>query len=84
MALTTEQKRAGAIAFINKQTGRTFVDGELPADIEVAVDILISGLDKDQTIASQSLGDMSKSFFQNGSATAAKEYWKSYRKAGFI
>lgn len=83
MALTNEQYRAGAIAFINKRTGQKFVDGSLPDDIEIAVDLLMKGMKENQSVASQALGDMSKSFFQNGSYLAAKEYWRSYLKAGF-
>lgn len=85
MALSEEKKRAGAIAFINKETGQNFEDGKLPADIEIAVDIIMGGMNQNPAIASQSLGDMSKSFFDNSAIEkAARKYYKSYIKAKFI
>lgn len=82
MPLTDEQYRAGAIAHINQLCGTLFVDGTLPIDIDVAVDLLIKAM-KETNVASQKLGDMSKSFFEGSTYRAAIKYLKPYRRAGF-
>lgn len=83
MALTEAQQRAGAIAYVNKVCGQGFIDGALPPDIEVAVDIVTKAMKENPAVSSQSLGDMSKSFFKNGTHDAAMVYLRSYRKHGF-
>ena len=81
MALTDAQYRAGALAFVNRKTGCKFVEGEIPADVEIALDILATGMKQNPGIASQSLGDMSKSFFESGSyEKAAMSYLRPYMK----
>ena len=83
MALTDEMYRKGAIEHANKFCNQIFVDGSLPFDVEVAVDLMVKAMKENPAVASQSLGDMSKSFFQNGTYSAATQYLKPYRKAGF-
>ena len=83
MALTDDLYRKGAIEHANKFCNQTFVDGSLPFDVEVAVDLMVKAMKENPAVASQSLGDMSKSFFQNGTYSAAASYLKPYRKAGF-
>jgi hypothetical protein len=86
MPLTDNQYRTGAVDFINHYCNRQFEDtaeNPLPPGIEVATEILIKAMKENPAVASQSLGDMSKSFFQNGTITAVKEYLRPYRKAGF-
>lgn len=81
MALTNEQYRAGALAFVNRKTGCEFVEGEIPADVEIAMEMLVMGMKQNPGIASQSLGDMSKSFFDSNSyEKAAMRYLKPYMK----
>lgn len=82
MPLTDDQYRAGAIAHVNQKCKDTFVDGALPDDIEVAVDLLIKAM-KETNVSSQSLGDMAKSFFEGATYRNAMSYLKPYRRAGF-
>lgn len=86
MALTDEQYRAGAIAHINNLPGirQAFVDGSLPADVEIAVDLVSKAMKESPNVASQGLGDMSKSFFEGGTYKAAMQYLKPYRKVKFV
>ena len=83
MALTEAQQRAGAIAYVNKVCGQDFVGNALPPDIEVVVDMLTKSMKENPAVASQSLGDMSKSFFRSGTHDAAMVYLRPYRKHGF-
>lgn len=65
MALNEVTYRTAAIEFINYYLDTTYTDGEtLPALVEVATDMMIKGFKENPTLASQTLGDMSKSFFQ--------------------
>lgn len=84
MALTNEQRRAGAIAHINKLCGTEFIDGtDLPADIEMAIESLLKAVNE-SNVASQRLGDMSKSFFQGQTYKSAVDYLKPYKKARYF
>ena len=61
------------------------VDGNeaIPTGAQMGIALLVQAMGEKQNVASQSLGDMSKSFFQDGTKSAAKGYLKPYRKAGF-
>lgn len=65
----------------NKETGEI---GELPPGVQMGVALLVKAMAENPGVASQSLGDMSKSFFEGGTAKAAATYWKRYRRAKFI
>lgn len=84
MPLTDEQMRKGAIEHINTYCNQDFKDGELPFDIEIAVDMLVKSMKENPGVQSQSLGDMSKSFFEGGTYKAALKYMKPYRKVRVI
>ena len=83
MPLTDEQYRQGAIEYASEYCKQPFEDGNLPFGVEVAVDLLIKAMKENPGVQSQSLGDMSKSFFKNGTLDAARSYLKPYRRAGF-
>lgn len=80
--LSDEQYRKGAIAHVNTLCKVQFEDGKLPFDVEIAVDLVIKSM-KETNVASQSLGDMAKSFFEGATYRNAMQYLKPYRKAGF-
>lgn len=84
MPLTDEQYRAGAIAHINTLCKQPFKDGELPADVEIAVDLVVKSM-KETNVASQSLGDMAKSFFEGATYRSALNFLKPHmiKKVGF-
>lgn len=85
MQLTDKDFVAGAIAFINKKTGQDFNEETLPADLKIAVNILVNGAKQNPAIASQRLGDMSKSFFDSSAhEKAAMKYIRPYMRVKFI
>lgn len=61
------------------------VDGKesIPGGAQMGIAMMVKALGEQQNVASQSLGDMSKSFFQNGTYAAAMPYLKAYRRSGF-
>lgn len=81
--LSDEQYRKGAIEHASQYCRQTFEDGKLPFDVEVAVDLLVTAMKEKSNVQSQSLGDMSKSFFEGATYRSAIKYLKPYRKAGF-
>lgn len=78
---------AAAIDQAKVYCNRSFeVDGILtiPEGAQMGIALMVKGMgENNQNVQSQRLGDMSKSFFQNGTFSAAKSYLKPYRKVGF-
>jgi hypothetical protein len=56
---------------------------EIPPGAQMGVALMVQAMGEKQNVQSQSLGDMSKSFFQGGTMSAAQTYLKPYRKASF-
>lgn len=56
---------------------------EIPDGAQMGIALLVKSIGETQNVASQSLGDMSKSFFEGGTAKAAYKKLKPYRKVGF-
>lgn len=79
---------ASAISHVNKQCGDRFTDDDgvvtLPDDVKMGVAMVVKSMTENQNVASQSLGDMSKAFFQGGTYKAATVFWKDYRKARIV
>lgn len=65
--------RAAALDWINDYCGQEFIDGELPGGIELALRRLIKSLEIPVGIASQSVSDVSVSFFQGSDGTLPTE-----------
>lgn len=84
MPLTDDQYRKAAIAHINQQCKKQFAENDIPPDIEIVIDLLIKSMKENKSVASQSLGDMSKSFFQGATYDAAIMLLKPYKKARFF
>ena len=55
----------------------------IPTGAQMGIALIVQSMGEKQNVASQTLGDMSKSFFQGGTNAAAMKYLKPYRKAGF-
>ncbi|WP_446662956.1 phage head-tail connector protein [Geobacillus sp. CCR] len=73
-----------AISFVKRYCRDDFVDG-LPGDVKQAVAKLVKAFQEDGRVASQSLGDMSKSFFEGGTMNEVERLLKPYaRKARFV
>lgn len=56
---------------------------ELPGAVKKGVALMVKSMGENSNVASQSLGDMSKSFFQNGTTDEAHKYFKPFRKLRF-
>jgi hypothetical protein len=57
---------------------------ELPAGASMGVAMLVKALGENPGVASQSLGSMSKSFFEGGSYKAALNYLRPYKRIRVI
>jgi len=72
-----------AISFVKQYCRNDFADG-LPDDVKQAVAKLVKAFQEDGRVASQSLGDMSKSFFQGGTMNEVHRLLAPYRKVRFV
>lgn len=57
-----------------------------PGGVKMGIATIVREMGESQNVQSQRLGDMSKSFFQNGSFDTAKIYLQPFRKnrVGFV
>lgn len=82
----TERLEA-AIDEAKAYTNNNFLDKDgienIPAGAKMGIALLVKGMGEGQNVSSQSLGDMSKSFFEGGTAKAGYKKLKPYRKVGF-
>lgn len=82
-----EARLEAAVDHINAECGNQFsqADGtiDLPAGVKMGAALLVKAMGENPAVASQSLGDMSKSFFEGGTGKAAAVYWRRYRRAKF-
>jgi len=53
---------------------------EIPDGAQMGIALLVKGSSEQHNVASQSLGDMSKSFFQGGTSTAGYNRLNAYRR----
>jgi hypothetical protein len=72
-----------AIDFVKQYCRNDFVDG-LPGNVKQAVAKLVKAYQEDSRLASMSMEDMSKSFFEGGTMNEVKRLLKPYRKVRFI
>lgn len=84
-----EARLAAAIDQAKEYCKNPFEDQDgkqsIPAGAQMGIALMVKAMgEKNQNVASQSLGDMSKSFFQNGTYDAAIKYLKPYRRARYI
>ena len=77
-----------AKTYCNNQFLVTAEDGTtsevIPPGAQMGIALMVKAMGENQNVQSQSLGDMSKSFFQNGTFNAAAPYLKPYRKVKFV
>lgn len=55
----------------------------IPVGAKMGIALMVKDMGEQKNVASQSLGDMAKSFFQNATNDAAMKFLKPYRKASF-
>lgn len=56
----------------------------LPGAVKKGVALIVKSMNENSNVASQSLGDMSKSFFQGATINEAHKYFKPFRKLKFV
>ncbi|MDE3837931.1 hypothetical protein C0966_00720 [Bacillus methanolicus] len=72
-----------AIDYVKQYCRQSFDEG-LPPNVKQAVAKLVKAYQENSNVASQSLGDMSKSFFEGGTMNEVHRLLRPYRKARFI
>lgn len=65
--------REAALDWINDYCGQEFIDGELPGGVELALRRLVKSLDTPVNVASQSVSDVSMSFYRGTDGTLPTE-----------
>lgn len=56
----------------------------IPGAVKKGVALLVKSMSENPNVASQSLGDMSKSFFKGATMEEAHRYFKPYRRLKFV
>lgn len=72
-----------AIEYVKDYCNNQFVGG-LPGGVKKAITLIVKAAGENSNVASQSLGDMSKSFFQGQTQKEAHDYLRPYRKVRFV
>lgn len=77
-----------AIDYAKKYCRNDFLDENgnavLPSGVKQAITKLVKAYQENSNVASQSLGDMSKSFFEGGTMNEVHRLLKPYRKVRFL
>lgn len=68
-----------AVEYVCDYCGNSFLNG-LPGGVKRAITLLVRLTNENSNVASQSLGDMSKSFFQGQTFDEARDFLLPYRK----
>lgn len=86
--LMYEARLAAAVDQAKTYCNNQFLDADgnesIPPGAQMGIAFMVKAMGENQNVASQSLGDMSKSFFANGTFNAALPYLKPYRKVKFV
>lgn len=81
---TYQKKLDAAIEEAQTYCNNLFLDEngalKIPAGAQMGIALLVKGSFEQHNVQSQSLGDMSKSFFQGGTATVGYNKLNAYRK----
>ncbi|MEB6549082.1 head-tail connector protein [Heyndrickxia sporothermodurans] len=72
-----------AISYVQEYCHNDFKEG-FPSTVKRAIALIVKSMNENSNVSSQSLGDMSKSFFEGATMKEAHRYLKSYRKARFL
>lgn len=83
-----EARLAVAIDQAKQYCNRDFLNDqgqlEIPKGAQMGIALLVKAMGEKQNLASRSLnGELSESFFENGTFKAALQYLRPYRRAGF-
>ncbi|KOP82003.1 hypothetical protein AMS60_05600 [Bacillus sp. FJAT-21945] len=72
-----------AIDYVKKYCNNPFTDG-IPPAVKKGITLMVKSMNENSNVSSQSLGDMSKSFFEGATMNEAHRYLKPYRRVRFI
>lgn len=72
-----------AIDYAKQFCNNDFPEG-LPPSVKKGVALIVKSMTENSNVASQSLGDMSKSFFEGATMREAEKYLRPYKKVRFI
>lgn len=73
---------ADAIDYVKEYCRNDFLEG-LPSGVKQAIAKMVKSYQENSNVQSQSLGDMSKSFFIGGTTNEVHRLLKPYRKVRF-
>ena len=71
-----------AVDYVREYCNCDFADG-CPPGVKRAITLMVRSSNENSNVASQSLGDMSKSFFPGGTLQEAEKLLRPYRKVRF-
>lgn len=72
-----------AIDYAKSYCNNAFPEG-IPPSVKKGIALIVKSMGENSNVQSQSLGDMSKSFFEGATMNEAHTYFKPYRKVKFI
>ncbi len=72
-----------AIDYVKTYCNNPF-QGDLPPAVKKAVALIVKSMGENNNVASQTLGDMSKTFYEDGTLNEAHRYLRPYKKVKFI
>lgn len=72
-----------AIDYVKTWCNNPFSDG-FPGGVKKAITLIVKSMNENGNVSSQSLGDMSKSFFEGATMNEAYKYLRPYKKVKFI
>ena len=85
--LVYEARLYAAVDLAKEHCKNDFLDADgnevIPLGAQMGIALIVQAMGEKQNVQSQSLGDMSKSFFEGGTFKAATLYLKPYRKVSF-
>lgn len=77
-----------AIDYAQSYCNNTFLNDEgeleLPSSVKKGVALIVKSMSENSNVSSQSLGDMSKSFFEGATIREAHTYFKPYKRLRFV
>lgn len=57
---------------------------EIPPSVKKGIALIVKSMNENGNVSSQSLGDMSKSFFEGATMKEAHQYFRPYRRVKFV
>lgn len=76
-------KLEDAIDYVKIYCNNDFKDG-IPSAVKKGISLIVKSMNENGNVASQSLGDMSKSFFQGATMDEAHKYLKPFKRLKFV